>query len=263
MTQTTLPRVMALHCSASSPRQWIPYRQRLAPGIELLTPSIGQRPPGRHDGLQDAAAQLWAGLGDGPVHLVGHSFGAALALTMALQRPRSVVSATLYEPIVFAVLQGSGTERAWSEIHEVGTRIGSLVAAGRLAQAGEQFCDYWGDAGAWARMGATRRTAVATRMDDVAWNFEALFGQALRPQELAAPDLPIMVLCGQRSPEPARRCSEIVADSCADASLVRIDGAGHMAPVDRPNLVLQLLPFAAAVAAERPPVEPSAVSHPG
>lgn len=257
------PRVVALHCSASSPRQWAAYSQRLAPGVELIAPALGARPSGHAaagvtaaGGLDAEAERLWREVGDGPVHLVGHSFGAAVALTMARQRPGRVVSATLYEPILFTLLRSDGPAPAWDEITAVGRHISARVAEGQAEQGARLFCDYWGGIHAWARMSTARRAAVVSRMDDVAWNFEVLFEHAVGAEALARLDLPIQVLCGQRSPQPARRCSERVARSCPDASLILLDGAGHMEPVERPNRVLPLLPFAAAradAAASRTP----------
>jgi pimeloyl-ACP methyl ester carboxylesterase len=157
-----------------------------------------------------------------------------------------VVSATLYEPILFALLRREGPAPAWDEITAVGRHITARVADGQAEHGARLFCDYWGGPGAWARMTAARRAAVVGRMDDVAWNFEVLFEHAVGPEALAQLDLPIQVLCGQSSPLPARCCSERVARLCADASLILLDGAGHMEPVERPNRVLPLLPFAAA-----------------
>lgn len=249
----TPPRVVALHCSASTPRQWNPYRDCLAPGVALIAPGLGARPragaaaiPAPRDGLDAEAGRLWGEVGDGPVHLVGHSFGAAVALTMARQQPRRVISATLYEPILFSLLRGEGAVRAWREIASVGQRVTAGAAGGSVEGAARLFCDYWGGAGAWDHMTAARREAVTGRMDDVAWNFAVLFEHVVPPGAFADLHVPIQVLCGQDSPEPARRCSELVGGLCPDASLIRVDGAGHMAPVDRPNLVLPLLPFAAA-----------------
>lgn len=40
----------------------------------------------------------------GPAHLVGHSYGAALAVLVALERPEIVSSLTLWEPSLFSIL---------------------------------------------------------------------------------------------------------------------------------------------------------------
>jgi pimeloyl-ACP methyl ester carboxylesterase len=246
--------VVALHASASSPRQWDFYARGLPSGVRMQAPRLGLRPrPGdpaaaAGRGLDGEAARLWDEVGDEPVHLVGHSFGAAVALVMALQRPLRVVSATLYEPILFSVLRTAGPAHAWQEIDALARRVRVFVEGGRAEQGAQLFCDYWSGSGAWARMPAARREAVQARMDDVPWNFDALFGHAVGPDAFARLRMPIQVLCGQRSPEPARCCSEWVAGRCPDASLVRMSGAGHMAPVECPDRVLPFLPFAAASA---------------
>ena len=51
--------------------------------------------------------------GCGPMHLVGHSHGAAVALEIAIQRPDLVRSLTLIEPAVYHLLHsGSASDLA-------------------------------------------------------------------------------------------------------------------------------------------------------
>ena len=45
-------------------------------------------------------------LGLGPVHVVGHSYGASVAIAMATEHPELVESLFVYEPPVFAILKG-------------------------------------------------------------------------------------------------------------------------------------------------------------
>ena len=58
--------------------------------------------------------------GSGPMHLVGHSHGAAVALEIAIQRPDLVRSLTLIEPAIYHLLQsGSASDLALQVISPV------------------------------------------------------------------------------------------------------------------------------------------------
>ena len=41
---------------------------------------------------------------DRPFHIVGHSFGGCVALSLALRYPEQVRSVTVYEPVLFSLL---------------------------------------------------------------------------------------------------------------------------------------------------------------
>src|SRR4029079_397981 len=111
-----------LHGTAASPRQWRELIGRLRYPFEIFTLDLPEHVP--HDvrlaqrSLSQEAQALMhrlRGLGQ-PFHLVGHSYGGALALRIALQWPGLVRSLTLFEPAMFHLLRdGQPIER---QMHE-------------------------------------------------------------------------------------------------------------------------------------------------
>ena len=100
------PSVVCLHSNASSSGQWRALMERLAPGFRVLAPdSYGAGkspawPTERPVRLSDEAALLeaaFARAGD-PFALVGHSYGAAVALIAAVAQPHRVRALAFYEP---------------------------------------------------------------------------------------------------------------------------------------------------------------------
>src|SRR5256885_2231095 len=77
--------VVALHCSGSSGRQWQPLADLLGREYSVVAPDLfdggsrGQWPGERPFTLKDEAAPVIDIIDrlDGPVHLVGHSYGGA------------------------------------------------------------------------------------------------------------------------------------------------------------------------------------------
>lgn len=240
--------VLCLHSSGATGRQWDAYAAFIEPQVRLLQPDLlgyggAQRwNPGAPTTLA-AEAEYLAPLLGGGVHLVGHSYGAAVALQMALRWPQQVLSLTLYEPVRFALLSADpATEASANAIVGVGRRIGFETLSGRLHAAAERFVDYWSGPGSWQALGEPRRRQVAERMPKIQAEFEALFADrvpALAYRRLA---MPITLACGTRSPLPARQVWECLAAQWPQAVRARIDGAGHMGPLTHVPQFAALLP---------------------
>ena len=246
----TLPGVVvALHSSGAGGRQWQAWRAALPAGIELRAPELlGYDAAGwgadQRTSLDEEAQRVLASFEDVPggVHLLGHSYGGAVALQLALRWPARVRSLTLYEPVRFALLR-EHDRPAWREVQSLGRGVAALVRQSRLEQAGETFVDYWTRRGQWAALPPQRRRAVAERMPKVAAEFDALFTDPLVPAALATLRVPPRLLCGSRSPQPVRTVAERLAAACPGAALVRLEGLGHLGPIDEPlRVAAQLLP---------------------
>jgi pimeloyl-ACP methyl ester carboxylesterase len=109
----TKPMVIALHCSGSSGRQWNKLASALGDRCTLIAPDhigCGATRPWSGDHrfcLADEAARILdiVDAQDGPIHLVGHSYGGGVALRVARERPERIASLSLYEPTAFHVLR--------------------------------------------------------------------------------------------------------------------------------------------------------------
>jgi pimeloyl-ACP methyl ester carboxylesterase len=246
------PEVMiALHCSASSGRQWDAYATLLPAGMRLVAPELmgygaGETwASGRPASLEGEASRLAPLLAAaGAVHLVGHSYGGAVALELALRWPQLVKTLTLFEPVRFNLLLADPEHDAIGQaIIGVGRRIGWHALSGRTAQAAEVFVDYWSGACAWGTLSTARRPAVEERMHKVRAEFEALFADTVRADSYRTLAMPIHLITGTRSPLPARRVTELIARECVHAKIVRLEGMGHMGPVTDASRVAPHLAF--------------------
>ncbi|MBE2276456.1 MAG: acetoin dehydrogenase dihydrolipoyllysine-residue acetyltransferase subunit [Rhodobacteraceae bacterium] len=96
--------LLLVHGFAADSFGWRPLEEALPrdlPLIRIDLPSHGRSPLRQIGGFADLAralVQAFDRLGDGPVHLLGHSLGGALALALADIRPRRIRSLSLIAP---------------------------------------------------------------------------------------------------------------------------------------------------------------------
>jgi pimeloyl-ACP methyl ester carboxylesterase len=101
-------RVVLVHGSGGNARSAWASVQPLAARFTLVTPNRGGYPPGRpleRIDFEEQAHELASLLEEG-AHLVGHSYGAVIALLMAAEHPGLVRSLAVSEPPAFALARG-------------------------------------------------------------------------------------------------------------------------------------------------------------
>ena len=239
--------VVLLHSSVSSSAQWRSLIEVLQPRCHVMAPDLygyGGSDPWPGAGrlrLADEAAiveELVARCG-GPIHLVGHSYGGAVALHLALTRPEMLRSLTVIEPVSFHLLWNSDPMgvRFYGEVRELADAIWAAVANGNYREAMARFVDYWNGAGAWARLGEAQRQSIVRAAPKVALDFWSTITEPKVLQDYAAVTAPTLLMSGGCSPAPTRRIVDLLAGTIPGASVEFISGAGHMAPLSHRDAV--------------------------
>jgi pimeloyl-ACP methyl ester carboxylesterase len=245
------PLVVALHASASSARQWRTLAERLEGGHGLRVLAVdlhdhGTGPAWTSDGrtrppltLEDEAALVApllaeAGrVGDGGgVHLVGHSYGGAVALKVASQHPQHVRSLVLYEPVAFRLLLDDPASHAeTAEALAVTAAMQTHMERGDRDGAARHFVDYWSGSGTWQAMPEPARDSVAERLPALLQHFGALFNERAQGAAVSRLAMPTLVLSGDRTVATARRIAHRLCALHAAATHETMPGLGHMGPV--------------------------------
>lgn len=232
--------VLCLHCSTGTSRQWGSLAATLGGAHHVVAPDLlgyGENPPwpsNRPLSLDDEIARLMPlieGAGR-PVDVVGHSFGAAVAVKLALMHPHRVRSLCVYEPVLFGLLrEDAASTPALSQILMTSALIRGSLNLGDTEGAAARFIDFWSGECAWNGMPAARREGVRVRIEKVRADFDALFAEDISLTALARLDIPVLCLSGKRSPAAARRVAELLDVALPDVRSRRFTNAGHMGPL--------------------------------
>lgn len=253
------PIVVALHSSGAGARQWAPWQAMIPSGTTLIAPDLigyDAANPWAADAavtLDEEArriARLIEAFPQG-VHLIGHSYGGAVALRVALRWPARVRRLSLYEPVLFALLRDDGDGSDWRAITDVGHEITALARGGDLSASAARFVNYWSGAGAWAALPPHRQRGIADRMPKVSAEFDALFGDLLPPDTYRRLHLPVTLAGGDRSPQPARRVVARLARYLPQVRTHLLPGLGHMGPLEAPSRVAEAFGLSAGPATVR------------
>jgi pimeloyl-ACP methyl ester carboxylesterase len=163
-----------------------------------------------------------------PVHVVGHSFGGAVALSLARLRPERVLSLTLFEPVCMSLLE-PGAPYAYV-MRLIADRVADLVQAGDLSEAARLFIDYWGGAGSYDGHDAEARQRFDRAVRKVPLDYAALRGGPASAAWYAQIAAPTQLMVGGASLESARSIAKALWAAIPGATLVELPG-DHLMPM--------------------------------
>ena len=233
------PTLVLLHASASSARQWDALADSLRTSFEVHAIDLhghGRQPAPAHGqalSVHDDAALARAVLERaGGGHVIGHSYGAAVAVHLAASTPALVHSLALYEPVLFRLLaeHAPGSYGA-REVFELATFVWQQVRQGEAGRAAEQFVNYWSGPGAWQRLPPERQQGVAMRMPVIDQQFRSLVREPLPAAALARLAMPLLCLHGTRSTSAAQQVAALLHTLLPHGRHEALEGLGHMAPL--------------------------------
>jgi len=233
--------VLALHCSLAHSGAWAGLAGHLK-GVTLTAPDLpghGSAPDwdGRTElhGLatRDALAVAEALV---CVDLIGHSFGATVALRMALERPELIRSLVLIEPVLFAAARAAG-DPAFAAFRAGHLGFAEALSAGRFPEAAAMFHAVWGGGGALQDLPARQRQYIVDRIPLVGAQDDVLLGDAaglLTYMRLESLGIPVLLMEGAQSPPIIDAIQGELARRLSQVSRVVVPGAGHMVPITHP-----------------------------
>lgn len=242
--------IVCLHSSASSSGQWRALMERLADRFRVIavdlygsgkTPAWPQDQPMHLDDEIALLSSVFRAAGD-RFHLIGHSFGGAVALKAALTDPDRLLSLVLYEPVLFNVLIADAPQSAATlEILAVRDDTIRLIDEGNLNASAQRFIDFWMGDGAWAATPESRRPALAAAMRAVKSEWHAAVYEPTPLSAFGAVNVPTLFLTGRKSKASTLAVARLVTAVLPRVRIEQIEGVGHMGPVTHPGTVNPLI----------------------
>ena len=226
--------VLLVHGFGGDRNSWLFLQEPLAARYRVYAldlPGHGTSAKDVGDGsagvLADAVTGVLDALGADRAHLVGHSMGGAVAITVAARDPRRIASLTLIAPSGFGTEINAGFLRGFADAQtrrELKPVVGQLFADESLVT--RQLVD---DLLAYKRLDGVDEALhalLATLLLD---------GDAQRAESAAAlaavgGAVPVTVIWGRED----RIIPAAQADAVTSATRHLIDGAGHMPHMEKP-----------------------------
>lgn len=237
--------VLALHCSLAHSGAWSGLVAHLSGVTVTALDQPGHGKAADWDGREEIhrlttriavemAEMIGAG---GPVDLIGHSFGATVALRMALERPDLVRSLALVEPVIFAAAKGDVAYAPFRAEHET---VAALLAEGNRLEAATLFHAAWGSGEPFADVPERQRSYILARIPHIGAQNPVLLDDAaglLQAGGLEALRVPVLMVEGGDSPPIINAVQGALCARLPKVTRLVVPGAGHMVPITHPEVV--------------------------
>ena len=242
------PPVLLAHSSVSGNRQWKRLIELLKPRYRVLAPNLfgyGQTTPWTVDGtqtLRDAADVLLAiadGL-DGPLRLIGHSWGGGVALRAASVLGEQVSHLAVFEPMVPFLLKAHGRTEAAAEARALRDDVKRFGAERAWEALAARFTDFFNGDGAWAAMPEERRRIVAAQIQPNYYEWDSIDEPHTADLFATVSARTLLMRCAAGR-LVTHETVEVLRETYPRWSFVEVAEGGHMAPLARPDLVNPVL----------------------
>jgi pimeloyl-ACP methyl ester carboxylesterase len=239
--------VVALHCSLGSGRQWKALSDEFARSHKFFAPDISGY------GTNSCALDLPLTLAEevrclsstfndveGPIHLVGHSYGGAIAFRIATASPfaHRIRSLTLIEPVLPTLLcESDADRRLHARFAQVARDVTEDIWNGSVLEAIDMFTAFWNGSGPQDPVPASARLRMIERADKLVFDFQAAFAEENVAAAAASLRIPTLLLSGGLSPYFTQRIVQRLGAIVDGAEVRHFPDAGHMLPLTHASTV--------------------------
>jgi pimeloyl-ACP methyl ester carboxylesterase len=239
--------VIALHCSLGSGRQWTRLAEELGEGYRVIAPDIsGYGSNFAGPLLPMTLADEIARLGDqidqatGPIHLVGHSYGGAVAFKIATTSPYAsrIRSLTLIEPVLPTLLLDNVADRRLHDLFaDLGRNIYVDLWNGMHMEALDKFLLFWNGSGPSEKLSDEARLRMIEQIEKIAFDFTAILGEQGVSAVAASLRVPALLYSGGLSPYLTQRIVGRLASIIPGVEAKHLPAAGHMLPISHARVI--------------------------
>jgi pimeloyl-ACP methyl ester carboxylesterase len=178
-------------------------------------------------------------VGGEPVHVAGNSYGAIVTLTLLIARPELVATATVHEPPLWSLLEGTRDQALLNALAAADADLAvvrNLISWGKHREAAEYFIEHVAlGPGTWDQLPEPFRAVVEanapTFLDELADPTALSIDAAV----LATTTVPLLLTHGTESPELFRAVIAELVQLVPEARVDALEGAGHIPHATHPE----------------------------
>lgn len=236
--------VIMLHSSLSTSKQWRTLCNQLKSHFQIINIDLlgyGNAPQvisAKDYSLQTEVIRIEKiieqTIPEQSFHLVGHSFGGAIALKMAVENTARIRSLHLIEPVAFHIFE-QGT-KIRTEVDSFAQQVASL----NHADAARHFTDTWNEKGFFDNLPVKMQVAMAEDIAKVNLDFIGLISEQYRIQDCARITCPVNLIHGTYSPVIGKEIINRLLDVLPDVVEYEVE-AGHMSPISHPKEIANII----------------------
>lgn len=174
------------------------------------------------------------------VHLVGHSFGGAVALIVAMRNRVKIASLTVLEAPLPSLLRHCRERAHYRSFRDM---TDAYFAAYRVGdrEAIRKMIDFYGGEGTYASWPEKVRAYAVETTPVNMLDWACAYDHPLAPEMLAAIDVPVSVVVGGSSHPAICRANGLVGVSIEAATFKMIGGAAHFMISTHPGQVADVI----------------------
>ncbi len=236
-------RALFVHCTLAHAGAWTGVHAAL---LDKLAMTAFDRPGHGRSGmwrgsdgraLHDLTTRIAGDLIDQRADVIGHSYGATVALRLAMERPEQVRSLVMIEPVMFQAIRN---QPVYAEVEAMMAAVQQANDVGDATGAARIFNDAVNPEIPFDGLDVARQTSMAKRMDLVVAESDVTLRDApglLAPGRLEKLKMPVLLLESSNPPKGVRMVHEAICARLPQVQRVVVIGAGHMAPITHPKNV--------------------------
>lgn len=228
------PVLLFLPGSYSTPQAWRPIQKLLPPRFRMVTTSLcGYGGTEETRSSEDFDMQhevrlveaLARHIGE-PVHLVGHSFGGAVAIAAALAGEVRIASLSLFEANPIDLLRHCGQQALHDATMDVGRGFEAAVDA-QEPDAPGRIIDFWGGAGTFAAMPEAVQAYCRTTAPANVLDWQTVFSTPVTQSDCARLGMPVLLVRGGLANAQMIAMTDCLQGCLPDVRAEVVEGAGH------------------------------------
>ncbi len=242
--------VVFLHCSMSRKEQWLSIFKSLKNKFKLIAIDLygyGETPfPDKVKGfslddeieLMESVLDKETGTGEN-FHLVGHSYGGAVAMRYSTFPHRKNISLSVYEPMLNHVFRDLNME-----MFDLGKEfiegIEKDIALGDYDSGCRKFIDVFSGDGTFDKLPEEIKNLFRDCIKKMPLDYKATIADNLNLLSYRNMGIPVCLMYGNKSPEITSFISLELIKIIEDIEVHVVNG-GHMAPIEKSDIVNGLI----------------------